>query len=259
MLVVLSPAKNLDMESVPPVIDFTQPRFMKDATYLASTGARLPVAELKRLMKISDRLAEKTASRFKDFKETLTPLDAKPSVFAFNGDVYQGLDANSLSPAGIKHAQKYLRILSGLYGVLRPLDLMAPYRLEMGTRFQTDSASDLYGYWGDKIALSLNDDMEKSGAKTLINLASREYAKAIRVSALSHPVRTIEFREMREGKPKVISFFAKKARGQMARFIVENQLYDPQDLKAYNKDGYGFDPSLSDDNIWTFLRPDSRG
>lgn len=258
MLAVLSPAKNLDMESAPPAGQFTQPRFMKDASLLAKTGASLPVADIKRLMKVSDQLAEKTSGRFKDFREPLTPPDAKPALFAFNGDVYQGLDARSLSPDAVSFAQKHLRILSGLYGLLRPLDLMAPYRLEMGTRLKTRKAPDLYGYWGDKISRLLDDDMEKANAKTLVNLASREYARAIKVSALPHPVLTIDFREMRDGQAKVISFFAKKARGQMARFIVENQLTDPEDLKDFDKDGYGFESSMSDESLWTFLRPDSR-
>ncbi len=258
MLVVLSPAKNLDMESIPPIKQNTLPRFLEDAAFLARAGAELSVAETKKLMKISDRLAQKTNSRFKDFTKRPMPVDARPSVFAFNGDVYQGLQARSLMPDSLAHAQKYLRILSGLYGVLRPLDLMSPYRLEMGTRLQTDRASDLYDFWGDKITHSLNDDMDKAGARILINLASREYAKAIRPSVLSYPMLTIEFREIREGQPKIISFFAKKARGRMARFIIENRLSDPQDLKAYDVDSYRFTPSLSDDRLWTFVRPDSR-
>lgn len=259
MLAVLSPAKNLDMDSPAPVDDVTQPRFMDEATGLAKTGASLPVADIQRLMKLSDNLAAKTSARFKAFNPPLTLQNAKASFFAFNGDVYQGLAAHSLEKEALEHAQKHIRILSGLYGVLRPLDLMAPYRLEMGTRFKTAKAPDLYRFWDDKIAHSLKADMEKANADILVNLASQEYAKAIDKKALDAPILTIDFREIRDGKAKMISFFAKKARGLMARFIAENQLTDPEDLKAFDIDGYRFAPALSDQRIWTFLRPDSRG
>lgn len=209
-------------------------------------------------MKLSDSLAQLTHARFQQFSPPFTQANAKPAILAFRGDVYQGLDADSLDAGARDHAQKHLRILSGLYGLLRPFDLMQPYRLEMGTRFRTDHAADLYGFWGDKIAKALNADMKEVGASCLINLASREYVKAVDKKALVAPMITLDFREMRDGEARMIGFFAKKARGVMARFIAENRLTKPADLKEFSVDGYEFAPALSDERVWTFLRPDSR-
>ncbi|GAK32735.1 UPF0246 protein [Iodidimonas nitroreducens] len=258
MLAVLSPAKKLDADSAPPSADYSQPRFLEDATALAQDGARMGAAHLQGLMHLSDALAEKTYQGFKAFSPPFDPTNAKPAIFTFKGDVYQGLDADHLDADGLAHAQKHLRILSGLYGLLRPLDLMQPYRLEMGTRFKTTKAADLYGFWGDKITKALARDLQEDGHDCLINLASQEYFKAVDPKALGVPVYQIDFREDRDGQFRMISFFAKKARGLMARYIAVNKIERAEDLKDFDLDGYRFAPKASKPHHWTFLRPDSR-
>lgn len=259
MLAVLSPAKRLDFETPPPPLGVTQPRLADRAAELAEAARAVDAARWKTLMKLSDPLAERTARRFAAFEPAHHEGNAKPAIHAFQGDVYQGLDAASLGDAAITHAQTHIRILSGLYGVLRPLDLMQPYRLEMGTRFGGGAARDLYGFWGGDIADVLADDLREAGGGPLVNLASREYVKAVDRPRLDAAVLDVDFRELRDGEPRIIAFHAKRARGMMARFICENGITDAAGMKDFSTDGYRFRADLSTDDRWVFLRPDSRG
>lgn len=254
MLTVLSPAKRLDFES-----DFVseldrEPALMQETIILAKKAKTLKAADLKSMMNISDDLAALNVARFQDFTSAFTLANAKAALDAFKGDVYVGLDSETLSESDRKFADQSLRILSGLYGVLRPLDLMQPYRLEMGTRFKTDRGETLYEFWGDKIALALKADIGNDN--TLINLASNEYFKAVDKKALGKNARIItpQFKEIRAGEAKVISFFAKKARGMMARYIVKNRLTHWEDLKDFSCDGYRFNPGLTRGMMLVFTR-----
>ncbi|MGF1606208.1 MAG: peroxide stress protein YaaA [Rhodothalassiaceae bacterium] len=256
MLVLLSPAKRLDGER-PPVTDrYSQPRLLEQAQQLAQAGARLTPAQFQGLTGVSDRLADLNVQRFKAFSPPFDLNNARQAIFLFRGDVYQGLDADNLDEDALAFAQEHLRILSGLYGVLRPLDLIQPYRLEMGTRFQVNGAGSLYDFWGGQITDLLEQDL--NGAAALVNLASNEYFKAVDEKRLTTRLITPVFTELRNGKPTQISFFAKKARGLMARFILVNRIEDPEGLKAFDDEGYRFRADLSQGHRWMFTRPDSR-
>ncbi|MCA1767735.1 MAG: peroxide stress protein YaaA, partial [Idiomarina sp.] len=213
MLAVVSPAKNLDYESDLPKLNVSQPRLLDNAEELVKVCRELSPQQLGSLMKISDKLAGLNAARFEEWQRPFTEKNARPAMFAFNGDVYTGLDAASLSQDAIDTAQNQLRILSGLYGVLRPLDLMQPYRLEMGSRLQNPNGKNLYEYWGDTITQVLNDDLAELGSATLVNLASNEYFSAVKPKALNADIITPVFKDEKNGQYKVISFYAKKARG----------------------------------------------
>ena len=256
MLFVVSPAKNLDYET-PPVTDtFSQPRMLDDAQLLVEQARTLTPQALGSLMKISDKLAGLNAARFSEWQQPFTPDNAKQAVFAFNGDVYTGLDANSLSTEASTYAQAHMRILSGLYGVLRPLDLMQPYRLEMGTKLANSRGKDLYAFWGDKITDQLNQDLQQSGDQLLLNLASNEYFKAVKPAKLKAPIITPVFKDTKHGQLKVISFYAKKARGMMARYVLEKQVKTVDALKKFDAAGYRYDPALSKDEELVFTRPE---
>ncbi|RUO31201.1 peroxide stress protein YaaA [Aliidiomarina soli] len=256
MLFVVSPAKNLDYQSPAATETYSQPRLLDEAEQLVKRARTLSPQELGSLMKISDKLAGLNAARFSDWQRPFTPQNAKQAVFAFNGDVYAGLDANTLGANAIDYAQQHMRILSGLYGVLRPLDLMQPYRLEMGTKLTTSRGKDLYQFWGDRISEQLNQDLASAGDTVLVNLASNEYFKAVNKGKLQATLVTPVFKDSKNGQLKVISFYAKKARGLMARFIAENQPADVQALKAFNSAGYKFDAALSSDTELVFTRPE---
>jgi uncharacterized protein len=255
MLIVLSPAKRLDFAEAPADLPATRHRFTDDVKSLSVTARRQTQADLRRLMGISDDLAKLNQQRFKAFDaEADTGLQA---ALAFAGDVYQGLDARSLSAADLNWAQDRLRILSGLYGLLRPLDRIQPYRLEMGTRLKTRRGASLYDFWGDRISKQLNADAQAHDDPTLINLASQEYFGAIDARALKIPVVTCHFREGAKdggGETRIISFFAKKARGAMARFAVENRVDRAEGLKDFTADGYAFDKTSSTEFDWIFTR-----
>ncbi|RYG91159.1 peroxide stress protein YaaA [Loktanella sp. IMCC34160] len=253
MLTVISPAKSLDLDPVG--IDPTQPEFSEDALRLAKTSRNLTLGDLKKLMSISDDLARLNRDRFRDFMADPTPDRVKPAAFIFNGDTYQGLEAKTLSKDDLRWAQDHLRILSGLYGLLRPLDGIQPYRLEMGSRLKTRRGKSLYDYWGDTIAKALNAQADAVGTDTLINCASQEYFGAADTKALKLRVVTPQFYEDKDGKPRIVSFFAKRARGAMARFIVENRLTDAEAIKGFESGGYRFDPELSEGNNLAFVRP----
>lgn len=252
MLIVLSPAKRLDFTEADPALPASQRRFVEDTASLSITARRQTKADLRRLMGISDDLARLNVERFKAFDAEST--DGVQAAFAFAGDVYEGLKARDLNVADLAFAQDHLRILSGLYGLLRPLDRIQPYRLEMGTRLKTRRGTSLYDFWGDRISKQLNVDAEGQADPTLVNLASQEYFGAVDAKALKLPVVTPQFREEKNGESRIISFFAKKARGSMARFAIDERLERAEGLKAFDRDGYGFDKAASTESEWIFTR-----
>jgi cytoplasmic iron level regulating protein YaaA (DUF328/UPF0246 family) len=253
LLIVLSPAKKLNFNPAPVASPPSLPRFQEDVRELSGVTRRLSRADLRRLMRISDNLAELNHQRFQAF-DPEKPEGAVPAAFAFAGDTYEGLQARSLSSADLDWAQARLRILSGLYGLLRPLDAIQPYRLEMGTRLPTERGSSLYDFWGDRISRQLNADAANHADPTLVNLASQEYFGAVDARVLDLPIVTPQFRENRDGESRIISFFAKKARGAMARFAIDNRIDRAEDLKAFDRDGYRFDPESSTGTDWIFIR-----
>ena len=253
MLTVISPAKSLDMDPVD--IAATEPQYQADAVRLAKTMRGQTLGQLRKLMDISPDLARLNRDRFKIFAADPAPETTKPAALAFNGDTYQGLEAKTLDEADMEFAQDHLRILSGLYGLLRPLDAIQPYRLEMGSRLKTRRGKSLYDYWGDDLAKGLNKQAAALGTDTLINCASQEYFGAADRKALKLAVITPQFFEVKDGKPRIVSFFAKRARGAMARHIITNRLTEAEDIKGFAAGGYAFDPDLTEGNKWAFVRP----
>lgn len=250
MLIVVSPAKKLDWTERD--IEMTAPMFQKDADRLAEVAQGLSVAELQKLMHISESLGKLNRDRFARFHDH---AEKRPAVLAFAGDTYTGLEAASLDAEEMAFAQDHLRILSGLYGILRPLDAMQEYRLEMGSRLKTDRGRSLYDYWGGQIAEALNAEADRTGTDTLINCASVEYFSAVKPDVLRPRVITPQFLEEKPGGPKVVSFFAKKARGAMARFIIQNRLRDPAGILDFDGGGYRYEPDLSEPDRPAFYRP----
>lgn len=253
MLTVISPAKSLNWDENPATT--TQPVFQADAMRLAKTSRNLTLTALKDLMSISDDLARLNRDRFKAFAETPAAEATRPAIHAFNGDTYQGFEAKTLSDDDLSYAQNHLRILSGLYGLLRPLDAIQPYRLEMGSRLKTRRGASLYAYWGDTLAKALNDLGAAQDTDLLVNCASNEYFTAADRPALRLRVITPVFMEVKEDKPRIVSFFAKRARGAMARFIVENRITTLDQLRDFSTGGYSFEPDLSTADKPVFLRP----
>lgn len=249
MLAVLSPAKKLNFDPLADGFAESQPAFQSDANTLAQIARKLSVADLQKLMKISEKLASLTKDRFADFAPVSDDQNSKQAAFAFAGDTYTGLQISNMEADDVTYAQDHLRILSGLYGVLKPLDRMQPYRLEMGSRLQNKAGSNLYAYWADRIGAAL--DEEANGV--VINCASKEYFKATGKNMASRII-TPAFKEERDGELKMIGFFAKKARGMMARFMVLNRIEDPDGLKDFDLEGYKFQPQLSEGDNWVFTR-----
>ncbi|KQO13101.1 peroxide stress protein YaaA [Sphingomonas sp. Leaf242] len=248
MIAVLSPAKTLDYESALPQLDPTAPRFSEEAKTLAHAAAHLTQKKLSELMHISPALAKLNADRFRDFDT----LPERPAMFAFAGDVYTGLEAKTLDEAAVDYAQDHVRMLSGLYGLLRPLDLMRPYRLEMGTRWAPRKTK-LTDWWGDRIAKLLADDVEAEGSGTILNLASQEYWAAAD-GKLPNSIRVVAI-DFREGEAqKFVSFHAKKARGMVARWLVEHRVDDIEGIKGFDSDGYAYDAAGSSDAQFRFVR-----
>jgi cytoplasmic iron level regulating protein YaaA (DUF328/UPF0246 family) len=254
MLVVISPAKNLDYDTPSTTDIFTQPEMLHDSQRLIKHCQKLSPAKIASLMKISDKLAGLNADRYASWHTPFDTNNAKQALLAFNGDVYTGLDASSFSQDDFNYAQQHLRILSGLYGVLRPLDLMQAYRLEMGTKLDTGKNKNLYQFWGESISCKLNEAIDNQGDNVLINLASNEYFKAVKPKALNAEIFTPVFQDCKNGQYKVISFFAKKARGLMARYIVQNQLTDVSQLKKFDMAEYQFSAQKSKGNELVFTR-----
>jgi cytoplasmic iron level regulating protein YaaA (DUF328/UPF0246 family) len=258
MLTLLSPAKTLDFSPAPDGLATTEPRFGRDIQVLMKRCKKLDVAALRKLMSLSQPLAELNRQRFQAMRWPFPPGTAKPCLLAFRGDVYRRLDADSLSAADLAWAQDHVRILSGLYGLLRPLDLIQPYRLEMGTQLDTGRGGDLYAFWGERLVDSLNAEHAERPVAAVLNLASNEYAKAVPTGRLEPPMVTAVFQERRDGKPKTIALLAKKARGLMARWVIDNRIEDPADLRDFAEQGYRFASRPSAGGRLVFIRPDSR-
>ena len=254
MLMVLSPAKTLDYESPLTTENHTLPDFIPRSAELISVLREMSPSQIGSLMQISDPLAQLNAGRYASWSKKFSFSNARQAVLAFNGDVYEGLDAGSLSEKQLGWAQDHLRILSGLYGLLRPLDLMQPYRLEMGTRLANKRGKDLYAFWGDTLTEALNETLGALKSKALINLASEEYFRSVQADALSAPVITPVFEDWKGGKYKIISFHAKRARGLMARYAIDKKITAPAKLQAFDVEGYGFAPDASDEARWVFRR-----
>ncbi len=254
MLLILSPAKTLDFTSSLPVTTFSLPDFLDQSQQLIEQLRDLSPSALASLMGISDSLATLNADRYAAWSLPFSPENARQAVFAFNGDVYEGLQAASLSPSALQFAQGHLRILSGLYGVLRPLDLIQPYRLEMGTALANHRGKDLYAFWGERLVTALNAAVTEIHADTLVNLASSEYFKAARLKKLAVPVVQPVFEDWSNGRFKVVSFYAKRARGLMARHVLTQRLESVEGLKSFAAEGYAFDPAASDAGRWVFRR-----
>ncbi len=254
MLTVISPAKTLDFDSPVQTTKATLPEHLNRSKELISLLRQASQKDLTRLMGISPKLAELNVERYQAWKQPFTTSNARQSLLAFKGDVYLGIDVATYSQRDFTHAQKTLRILSGLYGVLRPLDLIQPYRLEMGTKLANRKGKDLYEFWGDEITRALAAELAGHKDKTLINLASNEYFKSVRPAALPGQVITPIFKDYSKGSYKILSFFAKKARGQMATFIIKNRIARPAALKAFDGDGYQFNDAYSSDTDWVFTR-----
>ena len=252
MLIVLSPAKSLDLETPPTTKLHTEPSFLDHSEQLIHRLREFSPAGLGELMDLSDNLSALNVARYASW--TRSTKEARQAVMTFNGDVYDGLDARTLKPKQLDYAQSRIRILSGLYGMLRPLDLIHPHRLEMGTRLSTPRGKNLYDFWDDTIARALNQTAQEQGAGTLVNLASEEYFKSVKPKALAMPVITPQFEDWKNGKYKIISFYAKRARGLMARYAAVKGITDPQKLKKFDSDGYSFVPAGSDDKTWLFRR-----
>jgi cytoplasmic iron level regulating protein YaaA (DUF328/UPF0246 family) len=253
MLIIVSPAKRLDFDSPAPVSAFTQPSHGKQSQVLIDRLKKCSAKDLSQLMKLSDSLTELNMQRYKTFKRPFNIKNAKQALFAFQGDVYLGLDAASLKKSEVNYAQKHLRILSGLYGVIAPLDLIQPYRLEMGTKLKCGGSKNLYEFWGDDLTVDLNKILKKE--KFLVNLASNEYSSAINFKKLTGEVITPVFKEKKGKQLKIVAIFAKKARGLMSRFIIQNKVTTVPGLKKFDAEGYKFSAQLSKGNELIFTRP----
>lgn len=253
MILLISPAKTLDF-SPSGNDNFTEPRFMTESKELVSILEKRSVDELKQLMHISDKLAELNRMRFQDFKAPFDLDNAKQSILAFRGDVYTGLNVDDFTESDLAFSQQCLRILSGLYGVLRPMDLMQPYRLEMGTKLENKRGGNLYEFWGEKITNTLNEDLATRDNKLVINLASKEYFKSIKEDKMNGKLCNVHFKEEREGKLKIIAFHAKKARGMMCRYIIKNRIETAEGMKGFAEDNYLFNDELSTDTEYLFTR-----
>ena len=254
MLTVLSPAKTLDYETAPITQSATLPRFMDQSALLVEDARGLNPDDIRALMGVSEQIAHLNHERFMNWQSESTSDNAKQAVLAFKGDVYTGLQAETLSEDDLDFAQTRLRILSGLYGLLRPLDLMQPYRLEMGLKFTNQRGKNLYEFWGEQLTDTLNADLVSAKTEVLINLASNEYFKAVKPKLLNANIITPQFKDLKNGQYKMISFFAKKARGLMARYIIDNRITEPEALKSFSEAGYYYSDEQSQGDQWVFLR-----
>lgn len=254
MLMVISPAKTLDFATPPTTTRHTQPQYLDHSQELITQLRELSPAQISELMHLSDKLAGLNVARFGSWNPAFTLDNAKQALLAFKGDVYTGLQAETLTEAELTYAQDHLRMLSGLYGLLRPLDLMQPYRLEMGTRLANARGKDLYAFWGTRISEWLNQALADQGDDVLLNLASTEYFSAVKRSALNARIVDIEFKDLKNGQYKIISFYAKKARGMMSRFVIQERINDPEALKAFDAQGYRYNADQSTTSKMIFLR-----
>ncbi|MDR5732240.1 MULTISPECIES: peroxide stress protein YaaA [Caballeronia] len=255
MIIVLSPAKSLDYETPAHIRKHTLPDFVDDAAELIQGLRQLSPQQIGGMMGISDQLATLNFQRYAEWSKTFDAQNSKQAVLAFNGDVYEGFAARTLTSADLDFAQSHVRVLSGLYGLLRPLDLLQPYRLEMGTKFPNARGKDLYAFWGERITAALNEQFKRQrGARVLVNCASGEYFKSVRPKLLDVPVVSPVFEDWKGGRYKIISFHAKRARGLMARYAVQNRIDEPEALKGFDSEGYRFDAKASNDTTYVFRR-----
>ena len=255
MLVVVSPAKKLDFSSFADSnLPSTKPAMLKSSQELVAVMQKYDLRKLSELMKVNDKIAEENVKRYKEFSTPFKPSNARQAVLAFNGDTYLGLEAQSLSEEEHEYAQSHLRILSGLYGVLRPLDLIQPYRLEMGLKLKTEKGDSIYDFWGEKITARLNRELAACGSEYLLNCASNEYIGAIQQDKLRAKVITPVFKQVKNGETRMLGMMAKRARGAMARFVVQNQVSTPKELESFKVDGYRFQRKLSDEQTMEFHR-----
>ncbi|MDY7218894.1 peroxide stress protein YaaA [Denitrificimonas sp. JX-1] len=259
MLMVISPAKTLDYTSPLTTKEYSQPRFLEQSAQLIEILRQYSPNQLAELMKLSDKLAGLNVARFTEWQPNFSPDNARQAILAFKGDVYTGLEAETLTAEDFQYAQKYLRILSGLYGVLRPLDLMQPYRLEMGTKLENAQGKNLYEFWGDRLTQSLNQCLAEQKANVLLNLASNEYFKAVQPKLLKATLVNVDFKDFKNGQYKIISFYAKKARGVMARYVIQNKVDSLEALKNFTEHGYYFSADESKANHLVFLRDHPEG
>lgn len=250
MLILISPAKSLDY-SAPNYQEYTLPSFTTDIKALVSVMKKKSAKEISELMHVSENLAVLNEERYKTFQSEFNTENSKQAILAFNGDVYTKIEVDRYTPADFKFAQNHLRILSGLYGLLKPLDLIQPYRLEMGTPLKTKKGKNLYEFWDRKIAKAIN---EAAAGRPIVNLASQEYFKSVDLKTLKSPLVNIHFKEFKNGTYQVIGIFAKQARGMMTNFAITNRLEDPEELKTFNLEGYEFSSGMSDKTDWTFIR-----
>ncbi|MDD0852812.1 peroxide stress protein YaaA [Halobacteriovorax sp. GB3] len=257
MKIIVSPAKKLDFDEFAPVSKFTSPKYLDESKRLINVLRKYTESDIAKLMKLSDSLAKLNVDRYKSFNPPFDLENAKQAMYAFQGDTYKGLRAVDFSKDEANYAQKSLRILSGLYGVLRPLDLIQPYRLEMGTKLPCEGNKNLYGFWKDTLTEDLNKELKKDKDCALINLASKEYFSSLDFSKLSVPVITCHFMEKKNDGYKVVGLFAKRARGMMSRYIIENQITKVSGLKDFNEQGYLYDAKASDDLNLVFKRDQS--
>ncbi len=254
MLLLISPAKTLDFETPAPTAEFTQADFLKDSKQLIGELCALAPHDISTLMGISDKLAVLNFDRFARWKTPFKLTSAKQALYAFQGDVYTGMQAQNFSAEDIQFAQQHLRILSGLYGLLRPLDLMQAYRLEMGTGFANSRGKNLYEFWGDRITKAINKQLKELESNVFINLASNEYFSAVKPKLVKARIITPIFKDQKNGQHKIISFFAKKARGMMSAYIIQNRITDPEAIKQFDVAGYSYDASMSSECEWIFKR-----
>ncbi|MDR5738121.1 MULTISPECIES: peroxide stress protein YaaA [unclassified Caballeronia] len=255
MIIVLSPAKSLDYETPAHIRKHTLPEFVDDAAELIQGLRQLSPQQIGGMMGISDQLATLNFQRYAEWSKTFDAQNSKQAVLAFNGDVYEGFAAKTLTSADLDFAQNHVRVLSGLYGLLRPLDLLQPYRLEMGTKFPNSRGKDLYAFWGERITAALNEQFRRRrGARVLVNCASEEYFRSVKPKLLDAPVVSPVFEDWKGGRYKIISFHAKRARGLMARYAVQNRIDEPEALKGFDSEGYRFDEEASNDTTYVFRR-----
>jgi len=254
MIIVISPAKTLDFESKMPTEEFTQPTQLDQSQLLINRLKDLSSLDLSELMHISTKIADLNFERNHDWSTPFTVNNARQALFAFKGDVYTGIDAYSMTERNIQFSQTHLRMLSGLYGLLKPLDLMQAYRLEMGSRLSNARGKNLYEFWGDRITNIINDELKQTNSKTLLNLASNEYFKSVKTKKVNADIITPAFKDYKNGDYKMIGFYAKKARGLMSRYIIDNEITNVEDIKQFDSEGYEFHPAFSEGNTWVFTR-----
>jgi len=254
MIIVISPAKTLDFESKMPTEEFTQPSQLDQSQLLINRLKDLSSLDLSELMHISTKISDLNFERNHDWSTPFTVTNARQALFAFKGDVYTGLDAYSMTKKNLNFAQTHLRMLSGLYGLLKPLDLMQAYRLEMGSRLSNLRGKNLYEFWGELITHVINDELKQTNSKTLLNLASNEYFKSVKTKLINADIITPAFKDYKNGDYKMIGFYAKKARGLMSRYIIDNEITDVEDIKQFDCEGYEFHPAFSEGNTWVFTR-----